>query len=131
MRPHSPLASLSLTSSPLNTLRALTAISVVALVGCAADSQAALKQPLQPGTHWIVAADLSASRQPTQLQEGQEFVRALTRVGKNGDAVTLFRVYERGFADTNFIWTSEIRAARNPERPRPSDSLALIDFADE
>ncbi|HEU4993765.1 MAG TPA: hypothetical protein VFT29_03065 [Gemmatimonadaceae bacterium] len=119
--------------APVIGLAALIALAafMVSLAGCAADSQAASKQGLRPGTHWIVAADLSASRQPTQLQEGQDFVKGLTRVVRNGDAVTLFRVYERGFADTNFIWTSEISAARDPDKPRPSDSLALIDFADE
>jgi hypothetical protein len=81
--------------------------------------------------HWIVIVDLSASLKPSQLQESRNFVQALSSAARNGDAVTLFRVYERGLADENFQWDSNIRAAADPLKPRASDSLALKDFSDE
>src|SRR5688572_3388918 len=104
---------------------------LVALIFGTASGSSDARPPAQQATHWVVAADLSASRHPIHLKEAKEFVAALTRVVKNGDAVTLFRVYERGLSDTNFIWTKHIAAAPDPDRPRPSDSLALRDFESE
>jgi hypothetical protein len=81
--------------------------------------------------HWIVIVDLSASLKKTQLEESRAFVQALAGAARNGDAVTLFRVYERGLTDENFQWDGSIRPAADPAKPRPSDTLALKDFSDE
>lgn len=84
---------------------------------------ASVRQPV----NWIFAADLSASRNETQLREAQDFIAGILRTVKNGDRLTLMRVYEQGLADTSFFWTHDVLPAADPSHPKASDQIELED----
>ena len=75
--------------------------------------------------NWIVAVDLSASRQPAQLDAAQALVSTLATSIHNGDRMTILRVYQHGLADDDFLWTWDVPAAHDPARVSISDSLQL------
>jgi hypothetical protein len=79
------------------------------------------------GKYWIVAADISSSRNATQLRESEDLVNTLSRVAVNGDRITLLRVREHGLADSSFQWTHEIPPLTHPGGPSTADSLDLED----
>lgn len=112
----------------VDVIRASAIVLGLVTIGC---GEGASVEPETPGTHWIVAVDLSASLNANQLQESRQFLLGLSQVVKNGDAVTVFRVYERGLADSNYMWQTEVAPAPDRDHPRASDSLALVDFKDE
>jgi hypothetical protein len=83
--------------------------------------------PVPLPREWIIAADLSASRNSSQLRESKAFVDSLPKVAANGDRITLLRVRERGLGDSSFQWSHDIPALIHPGAPNVSDSLDLED----
>lgn len=101
-----------------------TILSATALSGCGTTSG---QSPAPMARHWIVAADLSASRNSSQLRESEAFVDSLPKVAANGDRITLLRVRERGLADSSFQWSHDIPASAHGGAPTASDSTYLDD----
>lgn len=99
-------------------------LATTALSGCGTtDGQT----PAPLAHQWIVAADLSASRNSSQLRESKAFVDSLPKVAANGDRITLLRVRERVLADSSFQWTHDIPAVAHGGPASASDSLDLED----
>lgn len=101
-----------------------TVLSATAMSGCGTTSG---QSPAPMARHWIVAADLSSSRNSSQLRESKAFVDSLPKVAANGDRITLLRVRERGLADSSFQWSHDIPAPAHGGSATASDSTYLDD----
>ena len=102
--------------------------SLACAIAFATACDSPVKSPASPKSvpiDWIVAVDLSASRQPAQLDAAQTLVSTLATSIHNGDRMTILRVYEHGLADDDFLWTWDVPPAHDPARVSISDSLQL------
>lgn len=108
-------------------IRSSLALALVALAACRKHhAQAETTDAARPA-RWIVAADLSASRNQSQLEDAKNFVASIFGVAHNGDELSLMRVYEHGLADPNFLWTDTIPGSADSDNQSESAKLDLED----
>ncbi len=90
------------------------------LVGCSPPDAATSEAPAARGTLYIVGVDVSGSRKPTQLLEGQRLMDGLIDRMTNGDKLVVLQTYQAG-TDASEVWEEAIPPARTPGRPNGAD----------
>lgn len=106
--------------------RALAAALLIgALAGCE-DARGSNAAPLQ-GHLYVVGIDISGSRSPTQLRDGQKLINELINGMTYGDRLVLIQTYQAG-KDSTGQWVDSIPSLHDVKTVTGRDRDRLADF---
>jgi hypothetical protein len=107
-------------------MRYLLLAGLVVVIGCG-KSEASPSRPataVAPARQYIVGIDLSASRTPTQLADGERLLKEIVGDLQPGDRLVLIQTYQAA-RDDALRWEMEMPRLREPGNPTGGEKRRL------
>lgn len=101
--------------------------AAMAIAGCSSSGAETVGDGAVRGTLYVVGVDVSGSRTPTQLREGQRLMNSVIDRMTNGDKLVVVQTYQAG-TDASGNWEGEIPPARKPGQPNGADRKKAEQF---
>lgn len=101
--------------------------AALAIAGCSSSGAEPVGTGTLRGTLYVVGVDVSGSRTPTQLREGQQLMNSVIDRMTNGDKLVVVQTYQAG-TDASGRWEGEIPPARKPGQPNGADKKKAQQF---